>query len=146
MSSVQSGANWKWTAGWFWLAFLLHSTALEVSSFQAGDAAWQLGTIALGNLDRSPDLEIVVPYRDSTGNWFLDAFKYTGERLSGFPYAAGADPINVSPTLYDLDGDGRDEIIFTRGVHVIALHGDGSVMWSNTVDTASYVPNGGFQT
>ena len=54
--------------------------------------------------------------------------------------------MNVSPTLYDLDHNGRDEIIFTRGNHVIVLRGDGSVMWSNTVNYADYVPTGGYQT
>ncbi|HWX20449.1 MAG TPA: hypothetical protein VN578_11165 [Candidatus Binatia bacterium] len=120
--------------------------AAQVSTFQAGDSGWHLGTLAVGNLLGTPDQAIIIPYRDSSGNWFLDAFKYTGQRLPGFPYAAGGDAINVSPTIYDLDHDGRDEIIFTRGNHVIALHGDGSVMWSNTVDSTCYVPNGGYQT
>jgi hypothetical protein len=118
----------------------------QIASFPSGGTGWQLGTIAVGNLDGSPDLEIVVPYRDSTGSWFLDAFKYTGERLPGFPYAAGGDPINVSPTLADLDGDGRAEILLTRGNQVVALRADGSVMWSHCVDSSSYVPNGGYQT
>jgi len=120
--------------------------ATLISTFQAGDAGWNLGTIAVGNLDGSPDLELVIPYRDSTGTWHLDAFKYNGQRLPGFPYTTGADVINVSPTLYDLDHDGRDEIIFTRANHVIAMRGDGSIMWSNTVTSANYVPNGGYQT
>src|SRR4051812_9722345 len=90
------------------------AAATLVSTFQAGDAGWNLGTLAVGNLDNSPDLEIVIPYRDSTGTWHLDAFKCNGQRLRGFPYTTGADVMNVSPTLYDLDHDGRDEIIFTR--------------------------------
>src|SRR2546422_5003851 len=59
---------------------------------------------------------------------------------------SGSEVMNVSPTLYDLDNDGRDEIIFTRGNHIIVLRGDGSVMWSNTVSSANYVPTGGYQT
>ena len=117
-----------------------------VSSFQAGDGGWHLGTLAVAQLDSSPDLELVVPYRDSTGAWFLDAFKYTGQRLPGFPYAAGSDVMNISPTIYDLDHDGRDEIIFTRSNHVIALRANGTVLWSNTINSVSYVPNGGYQT
>ncbi len=120
--------------------------AAQIASFSDGGAGWHLGTLALGHLDGAAGLEIVVPYRDATGNWYLDAFKYTGQRLPGFPYSAGADPINVSPTIYDLDGDGRDEIIFTLGNHLIVLRGDGSVMWSNRVDSSTYVPNGGYQT
>src|SRR6266550_1972856 len=122
------------------------SGAALVSTFQAGDASWHLGTIGVGKLDGSAGKAIVVPYRNSAGNWFVDAFNYNGQRLAGFPYSSGGEEMNVSPTIYDLDNDGRDEIIFTRGNHVIALRGDGSVFWSNTVQSATYLPNGGYQT
>ena len=100
----------------------------------------------MGKLTRSAGLQIVVPYRDANGNWFLDAFTYQGQRLPGFPYVAKGEALNLSPTLYDLDGDGLEEILFTRANHVIALHGDGTLLWSNTVDASSYVPTGGYQT
>jgi hypothetical protein len=123
------------------------SKAAEVASFQAGSGSgWHLGTLGAGNLDGDPLLEIVVPYRDASGQWFLDAFKPNGVRLPGFPYAGGGEEINVSPTLFDLDNDGRDEIIFTRSHRVIALRGDGSIVWSNAVTRANYVPDGGYMT
>src|SRR4051812_8015207 len=90
-----------------------HATLLSV--FPAGTGGWHMGTVAVGNLDNDASLEIVVPYRDLGGNWFLDAFKWNGTRLAGFPYSSGTDEMNTSPTLYDLDGDGKMEIIFTRG-------------------------------
>ncbi len=127
-----------------WLG-LTSGRAAELSSFQAGDGGWQLGTLAVGNLDNDSQLEIVVPYRNSNGQWLLDAFKANGTRLPGFPYV-GSDQINVSPTLYDLDGDGRDEIIFTSGASVIALRGDGSLVWSNQVNRLNYVPDSGYMT
>jgi hypothetical protein len=123
-----------------------HAGAELISSFSGGGTGWQLGTFAVGNLDASPDLEIVVPFRDSSGTWFLDAFKYTGNRLPGFPFRAGGDPVNLSPTLFDLTQDGRDEIIFTCGNRVLVLKADGSVLWSNAVDSSTYVPTGGYQT
>jgi hypothetical protein len=119
--------------------------ATEVSSFQAGNAGWHLGTLAVGQLDSDSQLEIVIPYRNADGTWFLDAFKPNGTRVTGFPYAGNAE-INVSPTLYDLDGDGRDEIIFTCGNSVLALRGNGSVLWSNQVNRLNYVPDSGFMT
>ncbi len=118
----------------------------QLSSFQAGDAGWHLGTLAVGQLDNDPQLEIVVPYRSSSGTWFLDAFKANGTRVPGFPYAGNAAEINVSPTLYDLDGDGQDEIIFTCGADVIALRGNGSVLWTSPVNAQNYVPDSGFMT
>lgn len=117
----------------------------DLASFQAGDAGWHLGTLAVGQLDADPQLEIVVPYRNSNGAWFLDAFKPNGTRLPGFPYAGDAE-INVSPTLYDLDGNGTDEILFTCGTKVIALRGNGTVLWSSEVNRLNYVPNSGFMT
>ena len=104
-----------------------------------------MGTLAVGNLDSDPALEIVVPYRDNNGQWFLDAFKWNGTRLPGFPYASGSEEMNTSPTLYDLDGDGKMEIIFTRGNSLIALRGNGSVMWSNAVTYQNYIPQSGYQ-
>jgi len=126
------------------LSLAFHASATLIASFQAGDSSWHMGTIALGHLTGTPDLQVVVPYRDSTGAWYLDGFKYNGQRLPGFPYYGGGDVMNVSPTIYDLDHDGRDEIIFTRGNHIIALRGDGSTVWSNTVDSSNYVPTGGY--
>ena len=93
-----------------------HLQAGLISSFQAGDGDWQLGTLTVGNVDSTPDLEIIVPYRNSSGQWFLDAFKWNGTRLPGFPWSDGSNSvINTSPTLYDLNGDGINEIIFTCG-------------------------------
>src|SRR5262245_37567900 len=92
----------------------LNASAALISTFHAGDSSWHLGTLAVGNLDASPDLEIVIPHRTASGSWFLDAFKFNGQRLPGFPYSSGGEEMNVSPTLYDLDGDGRDEILFIR--------------------------------
>ena len=122
------------------------SGAELLARFQAGSGGWHLGTLAAGNLDDDPSLEIVVPYRDETGNWFLDAFKPDGSRVPGFPYASGSEEMNVSPTLVDLDEDGRDEILFTRGNKVVALRGNGAVLWSTALTAATYVPNGGYQT
>ena len=102
--------------------------------------------MAIGNLDADPALEIVVPYRNLDGEWFLDAFNYDGARLPGFPYASGGEEMNVSPTLSDLDGDGQVEILIIRGNKVVALRNNGSVLWSSIINASNYVPNGGYHT
>src|SRR5579864_5374159 len=123
-----------------------NSSATLLSSFQAGDGDWHLGTLTVGNVDTNADLEIIVPYRNSSGQWFLDAFKWNGTRLPGFPWSDGSNSVmNTSPTLYDLNGDGKNEIIFTCGTKVVALGGDGTVMWSSDVNRQNYIPTGGFQ-
>ena len=120
-------------------------SASTLSSFPAGDGGWHMGTLTVGNLDSDAQLEIVVPYRNSQGQWFLDAFKWNGSHITGFPYASGYDEMNVSPTLYDLDGDGKQEIIFMRGNSIVALRGNGSLVWSNSVNAGNYFPQAGFQ-
>jgi hypothetical protein len=128
------------------IASSLASNAELLARFQAGSGGWQLGTLAVGNIDGDSSLEIVTPYRDGTGSWFLGAFKPDGARIPGFPYASGTEEMNVSPTLVDLDGDGRAEILFTRANNVIALRDDGTVLWSAAITAANYVPQGGYQT
>src|ERR1043166_8681857 len=118
----------------------------QLASFPAGSGGWQLGTLAIGKIDSNPLPAIIVPYRDTLlGLWHLDAFRWDGTHVAGFPYDAGLDVMNVSPTLYDLDGDGKMEIIFTRANSVIALNGNGSVRWSNQVSSLNYVPQAGYQ-
>ncbi|HEX4343903.1 MAG TPA: hypothetical protein VH255_10950, partial [Verrucomicrobiae bacterium] len=117
-----------------------------LSAFYTGGADWQLGTVGVGNIVGDNQLEIVVPYRDTSGNWWLGAFDWQGDPLPGFPYSGGQNVINTSPTLYDLDGDGHEEIIFTCGASVIALRGNGSVYWSNSVTRLNYIPDGGYMT
>ena len=122
--------------------------AETIARFQAGQGGWQLGTLAVGNIDGDSALEIIVPYRDSSGSrteWFLDAFKIDGQRVPGFPYAGGEQSMNVSPTLCDLDDDGRAEILFTHGNKIVALRGDGSMLWSTPVSYQNYLPNAGYQ-
>ncbi len=116
----------------------------NIAGFQAGQGGWHLGTLAVGNLDSDPELEIVLPYRNSEGTWFLDAFNLEGTRLPGFPYGAGGAEMNVSPTLVDLDSDGRLEILIIQGNRVVALRRDATVLWSTRVDPSNYTPDGGY--
>ena len=136
-----------------WLEFPLialtvacSALASELASFQTGTGGWQLGTIAVGDIVGDSQMEIVIPYRDEdSGQWKLDAFDWRGNHLAGFPYNSQFNPINVSPTLYDLDGDGKMEIFFTAGPAIIALKGDGSTLWTKTISALNYIPDSGFE-
>jgi len=120
--------------------------ATTISSFQAGSGNWHLGALAVGNIDNDSELEIVIPYRGAGSQWTIDAFNPNGTRLPGFPYNAGSSVANVSPTLVDVDNDGRAEILFTAGTRVIALNGEnGSTLWSVQVTRNNYIPDGGYQ-
>lgn len=128
-------------------AFLPSSARADVTplaAFYSGGSHWHLGTFAVGDVTGDSQLEIIVPYRDSEGRWWLDGYQWSGERLPGFPYGGSYSEINASPTLYDLDGDGKAEMIFTCGQNVLALRGNGSIYWSNQVNRLNYIPNGGY--
>ncbi|MGZ8938854.1 MAG: hypothetical protein ACXW32_06545, partial [Limisphaerales bacterium] len=47
-------------------------------------------------------------------------------------------------TLADLNGDGALEILFTSGPNIIALRGNGTVVWRYEVTSANYTPDAGF--
>src|SRR5204863_9253942 len=129
----------------FGLALLWGMGAHGATSFQAGDGGWHMGALAVGNIDADPQLEIIAAYRNSNGNWLLDAYKANGQRIAGFPYNGLTNPINVSPTLADVDGDGINEIIFTHGNSIVALKGNGSVLWKQPVNSLNYIPDAGFE-
>src|SRR5688572_27959428 len=114
--------------------------AAQIGSFLAGEGSWQVGSLTLGNLDNDAALEIVLPYRNNLGLWFMDAFNPDGSRCVGFPYAGGLDPINAAATLVDLNGDGKDDLVFTHGNRVVALNGaTGVALWISPVTSANYV-------
>ncbi len=115
-----------------------------IANFQAGQGSWHLGTLAVGNLDSDPIPEFVIPYRNAEGTWFLDAFNLDGTRVPGFPYTGDGREMNVSPTLVDLDNDGRVEILIIQGNQVLALRSNASVLWETRINAANYVPNGGY--
>ena len=119
--------------------------AHTIPSFQAGDGGWQMAAPAVGSIDADPALEIVLAYRSaSSGQWLVDAYNHDGSRVPGFPYNGGGNVINVSPTLADVNGDGALDILFTSGASIIALRGNGSLLWRYDVTSANYIPDAGF--
>lgn len=132
----------------FILGSALHSCGWGASipiSFQGPTGTWHLGSPVVGNVDGDADLEIVIPARTANGSWVIDAYNWDGTRLSGFPYSAGTRPINVSPTLANIDGAGANEILFTEANQIVALNGSGAVVWKQAVNSLNYIPTAGFQ-
>jgi hypothetical protein len=100
---------------------------------------------AVGNIDSDAPLEIVLAYRSSSSaQWFIDVYNHDGSRVAGFPYNGGSNPINVSPTLADANGDGTLDILFASGPNIVALRGNGSLLWKYEVNSANYIPDAGF--
>lgn len=114
-----------------------------------------LGTVAIGNVDNDPALEIVV--NSPAG---IHIYDYDGTLVSSFDTNNGTldRQVNAAPTLADVDGDGRQEVIFATayspsGDYVntnsaFAINGeDGSVAWEMPITLNTYSqPDSGYQT
>ena len=77
--------------------------------------------MAIGDLDQDRQLEIVVATKHK-----LSVFNHDGTSVAGWPKSGAY--ANTHPTLADLDGDGKDEIIIGDNVthSVLAFKADGS--------------------
>ncbi len=86
--------------------------------------------LAVGNIDESPELEIIAVSSDKN---FLRAFSHAGELLWTSERLPGSDgPRFGGPSLADLDGDGQPEILVAvlNPPFVVALDAAGSILWS----------------
>jgi hypothetical protein len=94
---------------------------------------------ALADLDGDTDLEIVIgtghPYLvddNAQGAGSVYAWHHSGQTVTGWPvrprnqYGDNA-PIRSSPTVADLDSDGRPEVLFSMAWDVFLYNANGSV-------------------
>ena len=83
---------------------------------------------AVGDLDGDGSLEIVAQARNANINeTYVYAWHSDGTVVSGFPVTFG-DGFYESPVLYDLDGDGKLEILSSFGNFIYVLDGSGNPM------------------
>lgn len=78
---------------------------------------------AVGDLDEDGDQEIVF----STKSGQIRIFHHTGVALAGWPQSSGVTYGFIAPTIYDLDGDGRPEVMIGGGSNVRVWRADGTV-------------------
>ena len=78
---------------------------------------------AVGDLDGDGDQEIVIATRSGQ----IRIFHHTGVALAGWPQSSGVTYGFLAPTIYDLDGDGRPEVMIGGGSNVRVWRADGTV-------------------
>jgi hypothetical protein len=87
---------------------------------------------AIGDLDGDGSLEIVVGTGGITSNPIAKviAFRSNGQVMNGFPFLVGGSSVGNSPTLFDITGDGKLEILIRmkpdtdiNGIYAINHHG-----------------------
>lgn|GEM_PF-2944869 len=114
-----------------------------------GDVIWRrlepgvagFSSPALGDLDGDGRLDIVLGSFDSSSEGFVTAFDPDGNILPGWPVYTAA-PVDASPALADLDGDGRPEVLVADSSGLFyAFHGDGSPVagWPHDMQDTSQV-------
>ena len=87
-----------------------------------------IGTPVIGNFDNDPELEIVVGgYSGSTSSNPLFVINHDGTDVDGFPLVIG-EKIKAGVAVFDMDGNGVDDIIFgTDSDNLHVLLDDGSM-------------------
>lgn len=77
---------------------------------------------AVADLDGDGDLEIIVNVKSGS----LKVFHHDGTPAAGWPQVSGLTFGFLSPSVYDLDGDGTPEILVGGGTQVHAWYADGT--------------------
>ena len=73
---------------------------------------WLIATPVIGDIDSDPELEIVVgSYQSPTSSSPIFAINHDGTDVEGFPFVVG-EKIKAGVALGDLDGNGKDDIVF----------------------------------
>lgn len=79
---------------------------------------------AVADLDGDGDLEIIVNVKSGS----VKVFHHDGTPAAGWPQPSNLTFGFLSPTVYDLDGDGTPEILIGGGNRVSAWHADGTAL------------------
>ena len=84
--------------------------------------SYLIGTPVIGDFDTDSELEIAVGgYSGSTSSNPLYVINHDGTNVPGFPYIVG-EKIKAGAAVYDMDGNGIDDIVFgtdSDNLHVI---------------------------
>ena len=85
---------------------------LDGLQFSYNAERWLIGTPVIGDIDDDSFLEIVVGgYQTPTNSSPLFAINHDGTEVEGFPLIVG-ERIKAGVALADLDGNGKDDIVF----------------------------------
>ncbi len=89
-------------------------------------------TAAVGDLDKAyPGKEIIVTSFDKK----VYAWHADGTNVPGWPQEVTYSLVRSSPTLGDLNNDGKLEVVLAAGAVVYVWAEDGTVMWKKQLDT-----------
>lgn len=117
----------------------------EIWNYNLGNT---VGIPVIGKIDNDPDWDIAFPVAPNIINVRRasdGAFKFSYSLPSNFPNLLDYDFYSNVLTAYDIDGDGKDELIVRTGSQILALKYNGSsfnVLWSSNYSTGSAIAIG----
>ncbi|MEO0213098.1 MAG: hypothetical protein ABIL49_04395 [candidate division WOR-3 bacterium] len=125
-------------------AVSINGCANSYTEIWSRDLGGAVGIPAIGKIDNDPDWDIVFP-RLNNVLYVLRAsdgtIKFSYTLPSNFPTIYGPDYYSNLITLYDIDNDGKDEVIVRTSSSIIALKYNGSsfnILWqANYVSTSA---------
>ncbi len=117
----------------------------EIWNYDLGNT---VGIPVIGKIDNDPDWDIAFPVAPNIINVRRasdGAFKFSYTLPSNFPNLLDYDFYSNVLTAYDIDNDGKDELIVRTGSQLLALKYNGSsfnVLWSSNYSTGSAIAIG----
>lgn len=117
----------------------------EIWNYNLGNT---VGIPVIGKIDDNPDWDIAFPVAPNIINVRRasdGAFKFSYTLPSNFPNLLDYDFYSNVLTAYDIDGDGKDELIVRTASQLLALKYNGSsfnVLWSSNYSTSSAIAIG----
>ncbi len=129
-------------------AVSINSCANSYTEIWSRDLGGPVGIPAIGKIDNDPDWDIIFPrmnnvlyvLRASDGN-----IKFSYNLPSNFPGVYGYDYYSNLITLYDINNDGRDEVIVRTLNSIIALRYNGfsfDILWQANYNSSSAIAIG----
>jgi hypothetical protein len=137
LSGADTGNFTIYLYGYFSAGLILDSVTVRVKATFAVGWPQPIGglggmTAVCADLNHDGRKEMIVP----TTNGLLLFYADSGTLVDGFPVLVGQD-VRCVPAVYDVDGDGQDEIICTSddGIHVFNYDGTYAAGWPQTCYT-----------
>jgi hypothetical protein len=98
---------------------------------------------AVADLDGDGEFEIVFGERDASGYWSIFAVNPDGSDQNGFPaHLRMTGELYPAPTIYDLNGDGHQEILIGFTPYLdpdfYCVSYDGQILWSRCLERGVY--------
>lgn len=124
--------------GWNYMGLPLNGFPIQDNELKFGDEllGYIINAIPLiADIDSDPDYEIIIASKISEDRSCLFAYNLDGTRVVGFPVTLNLGGLSATPSIGDIDFDGKNEIVASAGPMVYAWDTEGD---SKKIEWGSY--------